>query len=420
MSVADERIIGGAPVATLDQVAAYFLGSDARRVDDAGVAELVNALWEYGARVGVRPDLAAAQIAHETARLAFGGDVTPDQHNPAGIGTTGGGVAGVTFADWRTGIAAYFVHLLTWCGRDDLAFLVAQSPQSLDPRVPLVQQVRATKGAATTWASLAGRWAVPGTGYAAGIERHYSAILAIPRGQPMNAPKIALASGHHNTSGGDAFEKQQTGPLCAAVAAHCRALGMDVRVVQPDDGLGNVSGSLDLVGNTVVKWADAGWEADIFLECHTEGGGGVGVFAIYPDAPGDVDTDVRDRLGPDAARRIGAATGLALGAGGDGVMSETQTGVGGQGSRLGIFRTTAPLAAGTTRLIIEYGAHDKEPDLSIAKSPGFADKCGQATAGAFAAFLGWQAASPAPAPAPTVADSPFIRAIRELLRQPAA
>lgn len=257
-------------------------------------------------------------------------------------------------------------------------------------------------------------------------ERYIAAVLADierfarPQEQPMTAPKIALASGHHNTSGGDAFEKQQTGPLCKAVAEHCRALGMDVRVVQPDDGMGVVSGSLDLVGNTVVKWADAGWEADIFLECHTEGGGGVGVFAIYPDAPGDVDADVRDRLGPDAARRIGAATGLVLGAGGDGVMSEQQTGVGGQGFRLGIFRTTAPLAASTTRLIIEYGAHDKEPDLSIAKSPGFAEKCGQATAGAFAAFLGWQAASPAPAPAPTVADSPFIRAIRELLRQPAA
>lgn len=224
-------------------------------------------------------------------------------------------------------------------------------------------------------------------------ERYIAAVLAdierwVQPQQPSMAPRIALASGHHNASGGDAFERQQTGPLCSAVARHCRALGMEVRCVQPDDGMGYITGSLDAVGNTVVKWADEGWEADIFLECHTEGGGGRGAFAIYPDWAPDVDEAVRDTLGPLAARAVATATGLALGAGGDGVMSERQTGVGGQGFRLGIFRTTAPLQS-TRRLIIEYGAHDKQPDLGIATSPGFADKCGQATAEAFADYLGW-------------------------------
>jgi hypothetical protein len=127
---------------------------------------------------------------------------------------------------------------------------------------------------------------------------------------------------------------------------------------------------------------------DIFLETHTEGGGGTGVFAIYPDAAGDVDIDVRDTLGPLVANRVAAATGLKLGAGGDGVMSERQTGVGSKGDRLGIFNKTAPIRATTTRLIIEYGAHDKEPDLSIVKRPGFYDAAGKATAAAFAAYLG--------------------------------
>lgn len=224
----------------------------------------------------------------------------------------------------------------------------------------------------------------------------------------MNVPKIALASGHHNSSGGDAFEVQQTGPLCKAVAEHCRALGMDARVVQPGDGLGTIAGSLDVVGNTVVKWAQQdGWVPDIFLECHTEGGGGAGCFAIYPDWGGDVDADVRDRLGPDVARAVATLTGL--GVRGDGTMSEQATGVGASGSRLGIFRTTAPIAASTTRLIIEYGAHDKEPDLSIAKGANFADRCGRATAGAFAAFLGWQAPQQ-----PATVESPVLRALRAL------
>ena len=63
-----------------------------------------------------------------------------------------------------------------------LAYLIATSPATLDPRVPIVQQVRATKGAATTWRSLGGRWAVPGLMYADGIERHHNAILALPDG----------------------------------------------------------------------------------------------------------------------------------------------------------------------------------------------------------------------------------------------
>lgn len=206
MVVTDEPVIGGSPpVATLEQCAAYFLGNDARKVGDADVAEIVNAAWEYGGRVGIRADLLLSQLAHETNVLAFGGDVTPDQHNPAGIGTTGGGVKGLTFPHWDAGLVAMLVHLLTWCGRDDLTFLIATAPSSLDPRVPLVQQARAAKGAATTWASLAGRWAVPGDGYAAGIARHYAAMLAITQeATSMSIPKPPMTkrpSPNHGYSG---------------------------------------------------------------------------------------------------------------------------------------------------------------------------------------------------------------------------
>lgn len=249
-------------------------------------------------------------------------------------------------------------------------------------------------------------------------ERYIRAVLddieqwATPTA-PHPAPRIALASGHHNASGGDTYERQQTGQICAAVARECRVLGMDVRVVQPDDGLGYIGGTLDAVGRAVVAWSVGGWVPDIFLETHTEGGGGTGCFAIFPDDPTksatdtsrDYDPVVQHKLGPMCAAAVAHATGLGIRRStGTGVMSERATGVGGQGDRLGIFRTTAPLLLTTRRLIIEYGAHDKQPDLSISQQPLFYEQCGKATAGAFAAFLDY-------APGPT-SGSIFIEAFR--------
>ncbi len=226
---------------------------------------------------------------------------------------------------------------------------------------------------------------------------------------PSVAPLIAISAGHRNKQRGDAFEMEQTGPLARAVGDACAALGMRVVHLTPDDGLGMSPLSLDAVAAQVTRLSP---RPDIYLETHTEGGGGTGVFAIYPDAPGDVDTDVRDRLGPLVARAVAAATGLGLRRGG--VISERETGVGADGSRLGVFRATAPVKADVTRLIIEYGAHDKEPDLTIASRPGFAERCGQATAAAFAAFLGWRApdtADKGPVPAPS-ADPGFPGALQ--------
>ena len=398
MSISTSPILGGIAQATKAQALAYLLSAPGRKVTDAEAAQIVDAYLATGAREGIAWDKAFAQSCHETARFTFPNQVPIAAHNPAGIGAINDGKSYRTFADWPTGIAMQFYHLQAW----------AHAPGGeRSIRYKEVTEAAKTKGYAVTFGDLGGRWAVPGDGYGVGLDRHHAGILAMPKETNM-APRIALAAGHKNSSGGDAFEKEQTGPLCAAVAKHCRALGMDVRVVQPDDGMGTIAGSLDVVGNTVVGWDKAGWTPDIFLECHTEGGGGVGAFAIYPDWQGDVDADVRDTLGPDVARRIAAATGLGLGAGGDGVMSERQTGVGASGSRLGIFRTTAPLAASTTRLIIEYGAHDRQPDQGIAESPGFYDRCGQATAEAFAEFLAWSVPDSSTTPPPPQPDPGIV------------
>lgn len=189
----DELIVGGGTAtATPAQAVRYLLDTPGCLLTEAEAAEIVWAFQHWGAVVGIRWDRAFAMSCHETRRYLFGNQVALVQRNPAGIGATNDGAPGLTFPTWVRGIGAMFIHLLAWCDRLDLAGRIDPTPQSLDPRVPLVVQVRASKGKATTWASLAGRWAVPGTGYAQGIERHHAAILALPKETPsMATPKEA-------------------------------------------------------------------------------------------------------------------------------------------------------------------------------------------------------------------------------------
>lgn len=350
--------------------------------------QIVSAYWNLGMAYSIDPVAAFAQACHETGCFRFGGQVSASQHNPAGLGATNDGAAGLGWATWAAGIRAHYVHLLCWCN---------DARGAGDPRRTFVVMAARTQGYATTWRDLGGRWAVPGVSYGDGIERHWQAI----RQEQGAMRRVAIAAGHHNSDGGNAVEMAQTGKLAAAVAEACRALGMDVVMLTPDNGAGLFPGGIWDVAAAAVALNPP---PDIFLECHTEGGGSTGVFAIYPDAAGDLDTDVRDLLGPDVAQRVAAATGLGLGGPQrNGIMSERQTGVGGQGFRLGIFNKTQPIKADCTRLIIEYGAHDKEPDIGISQRPDFYAQCGRATAESFAVFLGLPIdAQPQPQTKPTI------------------
>ena len=66
---------------------------------------------EYGKLFNMRADIAWAQMCHETGFLEFTGDVSPDQNNFVGIGATGGGAPGDSFATEELGIIAHFAHL---------------------------------------------------------------------------------------------------------------------------------------------------------------------------------------------------------------------------------------------------------------------------------------------------------------------
>ena len=69
---------------------------------------------------GVRGEVVFEQAMLETGWLQFGGDASAGQFNFSGLGTTGGGVAGNSFPDVRTGIRAQVQHLKAYASSDEL------------------------------------------------------------------------------------------------------------------------------------------------------------------------------------------------------------------------------------------------------------------------------------------------------------
>ena len=69
----------------------------------------------------IRAEVAFTQAMKETGFLQFGGDVSIEQFNFAGIGTTGGGVPGNSYPDVRTGVRAQIQHLKAYATDEALA-----------------------------------------------------------------------------------------------------------------------------------------------------------------------------------------------------------------------------------------------------------------------------------------------------------
>lgn len=76
--------------------------------------------YEEAEKEGVRAEVAFAQSMKETGWLKYGGDAKIEQYNFAGIGTTGGGEPGNSFADVRTGVRAQIQHLKAYATEDAL------------------------------------------------------------------------------------------------------------------------------------------------------------------------------------------------------------------------------------------------------------------------------------------------------------
>lgn len=87
---------------------------------------------------GVKAEVIFAQICLETGYLQFGGQVSAQQCNFAGLGATDDGAAGATFKNVSTGIRAQVQHLKGYASTEDL------EQECVDPRFVYLTSKRGT------------------------------------------------------------------------------------------------------------------------------------------------------------------------------------------------------------------------------------------------------------------------------------
>jgi len=152
--------IFGAPVATQEQMIQFIRLRNPNPKINCSVEDLVRYYYEEGAVENIRADIALCQAIKETGTWNYGGDVTPDQNNFCGLGTTGGGVKGGYFPTPQIGARAHIQHLLVYTSTRPT------KRKNVDPRYDhIVNNRRDVFGNVHTWVGLNGIWASPGHNY---------------------------------------------------------------------------------------------------------------------------------------------------------------------------------------------------------------------------------------------------------------
>lgn len=126
-SPAGQYPVLGASSVTAQELADYFKQSgyaypaEALAKGGADSLEVFCQIYcEEAQAENVRTEVAFTQAMKETGFLQFGGDVSVEQFNFAGLGTTGGGVPGNSYPDVRTGVRAQIQHLKAYATEDAL------------------------------------------------------------------------------------------------------------------------------------------------------------------------------------------------------------------------------------------------------------------------------------------------------------
>lgn len=116
--------------------------------------EIAKTFFRLAPRYGIDPMMAISQSILETGWFKYEGSaVTADQHNYCGLGVVSTGVKGNSFNTIADGVTAQLQHLFAYGCKEKLP----DNEAAIDPRFSLV-----TRGVATYWQQLAGRWACPG------------------------------------------------------------------------------------------------------------------------------------------------------------------------------------------------------------------------------------------------------------------
>lgn len=114
----------------------------------------------HGEDLNIRWDYAFFQMMLETGNLTFKGDVKPEQNNFAGLGATGRGARGETFADVSTGVRAHLQHVLMY-GGEKIENPVAERTRNIQDWGVLTDWQKTIKSP-ITYSHLAKKWA-PGS-----------------------------------------------------------------------------------------------------------------------------------------------------------------------------------------------------------------------------------------------------------------
>ena len=124
----------------------------------SSITEFCNQVILAASSEGVRPEVVFAQAMLETGWLQFGGSVSADQCNFAGLGASGLQVGGARFDNIYQGLLAQSQHLKGYAVRMPL------NNVCVDPRYQILVD-RGYLGIAPCLEDLNGLWAVPGDGY---------------------------------------------------------------------------------------------------------------------------------------------------------------------------------------------------------------------------------------------------------------
>jgi hypothetical protein len=146
---------------------------------------------KHGEAWHVRWDYAFFQMALETNFLSFrrgdgrNGDVEPRQNNFAGIGTTGNGRPGDSFADVSTGVLAQIQHLVVYSGQRISDPVAPRTQLKQDDILAAIQRILAR--GPVTFQDLTGLWAADRS-YGRAIEsiaERYRALYCMGRPEPL-------------------------------------------------------------------------------------------------------------------------------------------------------------------------------------------------------------------------------------------
>lgn len=125
-----------------------FLWMHNPKADLELIERLAGTYIKEAAIEGVNHDIAFVQMCLETGFLRFNGDVRASQNNFCGLGATGQGEPGMSFATLEEGVRAHIQHLKAYATTEPL------SNPPVASRIGMVK-----RGIATNYHQLTGRWA---------------------------------------------------------------------------------------------------------------------------------------------------------------------------------------------------------------------------------------------------------------------